>query len=538
MSEADAVFDALCEEFFSVWFRYHPDVAAEAGVGGFERLLPAQSDDEISALGGWLESLIVALEELDYGALDGDRRIDLRLLFSAARVEHRELLEHDWRRRDPLRYLPVGEIFQLALRHSASVGDSLIDLLRQVPPYLRRASAQLRAMAELVAPELVVAAVDEVARGQCYLRELAGSPWLRRNCQDSSEIEDLVDAACDAFAAYRDTLRGAIAQRAAGCLGCGESHLRFLLKHRHFMELNPESARRLLCDLLTRADESLAVVCADMGLEPQEAIAHLDATSPSGSQRLEVCRSEAKRLEEFLRQQGLFKIPDASLRIGERPACPRPLRFGADYVPDRTIGAGTFFPGVIGEGVGDESLVALRARCLDKTWGGAHLLAFAAGDAGWHLPRRLCGGASLAGGWSLYLRERLDDLGYLASDDRLFALLQRRWAIARALLDLDLHLGAVASAEVLSGVETAGGADRVDWVLLARRPGDALAAVLGWQAISQARDLQMRRQGSGFRECLFHDRLLSRGRIPLPLILEADLGEDEWREIAERLGIA
>lgn len=537
MSEADAAFDALSEEFFSVWFRYHPDVAAEAGVSGFERLLPAQSDDEVSALAGWLESLIVALEELDYEALDAGRRIDVRLMFSAARVEHQELFEHDWRHRDPLRYLPVGEIFQLTLRQPEDVRDSLAGLLRQVPLYLRRALAQLRAMAELIAPESAVAAVGEAERGRCYLRELAGSSWLRRNCHGWSEIEGLVDASCDAFAAYGDVLRGEIAERAAGRLGCGEDHLRFLFKHRHFMRLNPEYARDLLSDVLTRTDETLAAVCADMGLEPQGALAYLDGAAVSGSLRLEVCRNEAERLGGFLQQTGLFSIPDVPLRISERPACPRPLRFGADYVPDRTAGTGTFFLGVARDGSRDESLAALRGRCLDKTWGGAHLLAFAAGDAGWRLPRRLCGGASLVGGWSLYLRERLDDLGYLETDDKLFALLQRRWAIRRALLDLDLHLGAVSSAEALSGGAGIPGADTVDLVRLARRPGDALAAVLGWQAMSRARELQMRREGSAFTESLFHDRLLSRGRIPLPLILDAELGQDGWREIADGLGI-
>jgi uncharacterized protein (DUF885 family) len=141
------------------------------------------------------------------------------------------------------------------------------------------------------------------------------------------------------------------------------------------------------------------------------------------------------------------------------------------------------------------------------------------------------------GGWSLYLRERLDDLGYLEPDDKLFALLQRRWAIRRALLDLDLHLGAVSSDAALSGGEGIPGADTVELVRLARRPGDALAAVLGWQAMLRARELQMRREGSAFTESLFHDRLLARGRIPVPLILDAELGEDGWREIADGLGI-
>ncbi len=537
MSEADAAFDAVAEEFFSVWFRYHPDVAAEAGVSGFERLLPAQSDDEVSALGGWLESLIVALEELDYGSLDADRRIDLRLMFSAARVEHQELLEQDWRHRDPLRYLPVGEIFQLTLRQPEDVGDSLAGLLRQVPLYLRRALDQLRAMAELIAPEVVDAAVDEAQRGRCYLRELAGSSWLRRHCHGWSEIERLVDAACDAFAGYGDSLRGEIANRAAGRLGCGGEHLRFLLKHRHYIELKPDRVRTLLEDALAGADDALASQCAHMRLEPDGAVAHLNANRVNGGGRLDAFRSEAERLAGFLLDTGLLSIPDVPLRISERPACPRPLRFGTDYVPDYATGTATFFLGAMQDGEQGEPLSVLHGRCLDRTWCGAHLLAFAAGDVGWHLPRRLCCGTSLVGGWRLYVRDRLDVLGYLEPDDRIFARLQRQWAIRRALLDLDLHLGSVAGSEALSRLEGIAGADTVELVHLARRPGDALAAVLGWLAMSRARDFLMRTEGGGLSESGFHGRLLSRGRIPLPLILEAELGGEAWSEIARGLGI-
>jgi uncharacterized protein (DUF885 family) len=392
-------------------------------------------------------------------------------------------------------------------------------------------------MAELVAPESLVAAADEAERGRCYLRELAGSLWLRRHCHGFSEIEGLVDGACDAFAAYGEALGGEIGKRAAGRLGCGEDHLRFLLRHRHFMDLDPEPVHALLADALARTDETLAAVCADMGVAPDRAADPVGTPVVESSRRLETFRRESRRLEGFLREAGLFSVPEAPLRISERPACPRPLRFGADYVSDREAGTGTFFLGGV-EGAGrGESRTVLRSRCMDKTWGGEHLLAFAAGDAGWRLPRRLCGGASLVGGWRLYLRERLDDLGYLDPEDRLLGLLQRQWAIRRARVDLDLHLGAVAGAEALARLEGIPDADTVALVHLARRPGDALAAVLGWQAMSRARDLQQRHAAGGFTESGFNDRLLSRGRIPLPLVLHTELGEDAWREIAGGLRI-
>jgi hypothetical protein len=114
MSEAEA-FDALVSELYPVWFRFHPDVALEQGLTDLGDHLPAAEDDELGALEGGLEGLMLALGELDGVCLDAERRLDLRLLQAALRAEYRELLVRDWRHLDPTRFLPVQEIFQLTL---------------------------------------------------------------------------------------------------------------------------------------------------------------------------------------------------------------------------------------------------------------------------------------------------------------------------------------------------------------------------------------------------------------------------------------
>lgn len=522
MSEVGAAFDALEEEFFSVWFRYHPDLAVEAGVQGYEHLLPAHSDDELAALGGWLETLVVALEELDYAALDEERQVDLLLMFGAARVEHRELLERDWRHRDPLRFLPVGEIYRLTLQPPENVSVPLSRLLESVPEYLRLALAHLRPMAELIPRDLVVAAADEAERGRCYLRELVKSPWLRRNCRGISEIGIRVDDACSALSMFAEGLRGEIRARAAGRLGCGEDYLQFLFKHRHFVATDPEAARLALVEAFQECTDELVEICGRMGLAAEGAWHHLAAQRVGNDARLELCRRESERLEAFLRRIGLFSLPKASLRIGERPACPRPERLGADYFADRAAGGGVFFLGAVDQ----EPATLLRARCLESTWGGAHLLSWASGTTARRLPRRLYAGGAFAAAWGLYLRERLVGLGYLDREDHLLAVLQRRAAIARALLDLDLHMGSLDGAQALLRLQALTGADQLDLVFLARHPGSSVAGVLGWQAMKRARAASMELDGGAFSEGAFHDRLLARGPIPISLALSpaSDVG--------------
>ena len=143
MSEAGRALDALVREFYQVWFRFHPERAIEVGVSGYEGRLPAVDDDDVGALTGWLETAIVELEETDYEGLDGDERIDLRLLFGACHLEHRDLLEADWRHRDPVSFLPTPVIHQLMVFPQAQLRGALESCLAAVPEHLRHARAQV-----------------------------------------------------------------------------------------------------------------------------------------------------------------------------------------------------------------------------------------------------------------------------------------------------------------------------------------------------------------------------------------------------------
>jgi uncharacterized protein (DUF885 family) len=535
VSDAAAVFDGLAADFFAVWFRFHPDIACAAGVGGFSQLLPAQTDDELAALAGWLESLIVALEEFDFAALDRERRIDLELMFAAARVEHQELHQRDWRRCDPLRFLPTGEIYRLTLAPPRDLRGALVQLLSDLPQHLRLAESRLIPAAATVAREMAQAAIDEAEMGRCYLRELARSVWLRKHCHGWNQIDLLADDACSALVGFADMLRAEVVPRAAGGLGCGHRHLRFLLRHRHFIDCDPLVGAAVLDRAREETDRRLRDLCDALGIASADAAQRLEAVTVDGRTRLESYNVECERLHGMLGRGGIVTLPQVPLHISERPDCPRPHRLGDDYVAawdDERSGTLFLASQDPGQATVPDALVRVRGRCLSRTWGGAHLLTFAGGEAARRLPRRVASGSSLTRGWDIYLRERLGDgEGYGASpEERLHGLLHRRALILSAELDLGLHTGQLSGAEVLGRLE-AGGLDRSRLVRLVQAPGDALAGVLGWQMISAARRLLEHWQGRGFSERTFHDRLIGHGPIPLPLVLRHELGADFWDDV-------
>ncbi len=534
MSEGGA-FDALTEEFYPVWFRYHPERARAAGVPGYEGLLPAHQDDDMGVLAAWLESLMVAIEELDFHALDQDRRLDLRLLFDEAQTEYEALLEQDWRHRDPLRFLPSAEVLHLACPPGEAMWTNLAELMRQVPEYLRHATGQLLPLAELLAPALAQATATAADEGAAYLRELTGSQPIRLR-RDGGELVDLCNQAATALAAFAERLRREVVPEARGALGCGRPQWRFLLRRRHGLRLDEGALRAFLARAVAEARSDLETEARALGVSG-DATGIEAALAPEaplrGEARRQAYRVTCDQLAERLSARGLMPEVAAPLLVRDLPDCPYPPDWNGGYRAEYERGRGVIYldPSPQGE---PPSLIA--HRCLALGAAGAHLLAFAGGEAGQRLPRRLSAGESLAKGWGLYL------WGHLASDPDTpptEALLLRweRWRGLRlAELDLQLHLDGRpqrALEESLAGLEPQTRRREGLLMTVARQPSDWVAGAVGWRILERARQSRCDQGGEGLEA--FHRRLFSAGTLPLALLIEAVFGPELWAQVADGL---
>ena len=542
MSEA-AEFDALTKEFYPVWFRYHPEVAAALGVPGYESRLPAAEDDELGALGVLLESMIVALGELEFSDLDADRRLDYQLLMATVQMEYHELQRRDWRHLDPTRYLPIQGIFRLTLHPPLALCEILLELLRMVPGYLRRARGRLAECQPLLAPEMVGVAMEEADAGVNYLRDLAEGAWLRQKCGGSSEIQSACDEAVAAIQGYVDTLCRDIAPRAQGVLGCGEKHFLRLLEQRHFVDIPLDGLRTYLDALYQDKFRQLEAQAQSIGIagEPGFVLAHLQRLPAYyGERRLQVYREETNRLRDFVHQRGYLTLPEQPFRIVERPACPRPGLCDSGYLDEPQRRGGVFLiTGREGEdGRFGEPRSRIRSHCIRRGWTGDHLLAFGGGEGARELPRRLAPVAAFAIAWDLYFRQFLLGTDYCGEEDRLVQLLYQMQALRLALLDLDLNLGLIGARQAFEGI-TELHPDPSQALLklsgLARNPGDALVGAVGWLLMHQARE--MLQHGEDFIVGEFHERLLSQGPLPPALLLPHLFGGDLWHRVRDELTI-
>ena len=129
--------DHIQQEYYRAWFRYHPESAVDAGVDGYAHLLRPLSDEDQGALLTLNEKLLASLEEIDESGLSPDQSVDLTLMRGGAFLEMEEILDFDWRRRDPERFLPLDAVYQLTIKPTADFAGALRQRLQAIPARAR-----------------------------------------------------------------------------------------------------------------------------------------------------------------------------------------------------------------------------------------------------------------------------------------------------------------------------------------------------------------------------------------------------------------
>ena len=139
-------------------------------------------------------------------------------------------------------------------------------------------------------------------------------------------------------------------------------------------------------------------------------------------------------------------------------------------------------------------------------------------------------GGSLAEGWACYVCDLVEEIGFLTPLERVAQQHTRVRIAARAVVDLSIHSGALTPPQAarlyadraqMSAAAAQGEATRNSMF-----PGTAIMYWLGTQAMHHLRTAVRSRQGDAFSMRAFHDRVLSYGAIPVPLISKLMLAEE------------
>lgn len=537
-----AALDGLIAEYYRVWFRFHPETAVELGVPGYAGLLRPYDDDDVGALAALHEKALAGLEALDPDWLDPDRAIDARLLAAQALIEHHELLERDWRRRDPQRYLPVNAIYQLTVLPVADFAAAFAARVGQVPVYLRGARAHLLDMPELVPPVWLESAAASAAAGADYLRTLDRHPRVLRHFPHR-QIREALERAARAVQDYGHFLEREIGPRAQGGFACGREQFERLLSGRHGLSVDAHRLHAFGVRLFEQTRQDLETVTRELRADgDQQALwARICAEHAEPGALLNAYRAQMQAARAFVARHDLVTLPVREcLDVVETPGFLRhhiPFAAYMPPTPDDPEQQGYYYVTLPDDpsALAEHNHPGLMHTCVHEAWPGHHLQFVTANlsPAGRSLPRLVNASATFYEGWALYCEQLMQEQGFLGRPEQRFILLRDRlWRALRVQLDVELQTRGLGVEAAADRMQNALGLPRAqvlaDLRWYTRSPAVPMGYAAGWALLNAAR-ARLVPERMALKD--FHDRLLGAGSIGLPWVLRRVFGADLCRAV-------
>ncbi len=530
-------FSYIRDAYYEAWFRFHPERAVDLGVPGHAHRLTPCGDEEIGALVVLNEKLLSALDELAPSELDADDALDFRLMQGAAFLELSELLENDWRLRDPQKFLPLRAVYQLTIRAVEDFPAALKSRLGGIPACLRGARQCLSSEPENIPAAWLEAAIEEATSGSDYLASLPRQVVVRDHSKRLRNLPVLIAEAQDALGEFVKFLEG-MGDRAQGDHACGERRFNDLLKYRHFLAVDAHMLHGAGVRLVAALERDLARAAKRLG-------GHVETRAlgavPDAAQLLSVYAETMQAARAFVAARELATLPEAeTLRVVETPLFMRHQIPFAAYCPpapgEDQVGRYYVTPVTDPEALAEHNLVSAKHTCVHEAYPGHHLQFVTANlhppSRTW--PRLVNASATLYEGWALYCEQLMCEQGFLSGPEHEYVLLRDRlWRAVRVVLDVELNTRNLSVEEAaqrlhdMLGFPMAQARADVSWYI--RAPTTPMGYAVGWALINAARDA--RREMKDYAPKSFHDAILSCGSIPLPLVLERCFGA----EFADRI---
>jgi len=485
-----------------------------------------------------------AIDSLDRAVLDEDQNIDLQLMMGSALIESKQLIDSDWRIKDPTRFVPVNAIYQLTIRPVKNRQAALQSRLTAIPHYLRGAKAHLSSEPETIPAIWLESAIIEAQQGVAYLRSLTENPIVEPY-RLNREIDDAAHA-LDDFAKF---LQRDLVKRAKGEFACGREMFELLLSFRHGINNNADTIYKFGQQLFESTWQDLGNITESLtGNRDVAALTEKIQTQfkPDGN-LLAHYQTTMQSAYEFVKANGLVSLPEQQfLHVVNTPGFLRhqiPLAAYMDPLPTDAAQTGYYYvtPPADEASWGEHNLISLQHTCVHEAWPGHHLQFVTANakPVSSTLPRLVNASASLYEGWALYCEQLMFEQGFLNQAESEFVLLKDRlWRALRVMIDVDLHAHNVSVEDCMQkmqqklGFSEAQARGDISWYT--QSPTVPLGYAVGWSLINKTRD-RLQTMETDFSLKDFHDRLLSSGSIGLPWVLRHNFGEPLWNSVQESI---
>ena len=540
-TENSQTFDRIEQSYLTSWCRFNPETALDAGIEDYAGELTPCDDVSLGIQVVLNEKCLAALDEIDPTQLDPDRLINYRILHGWAVLEHHEFMDHDWRYRDPARFLPIDAIHQLTIRPLESFNQPFLSRLGQIPNRVREAKTFLNERPELIPPVWLEMAIQECEAGLQFCHELPNHPRVQKALTRKEHIDSALHAAGKALEAFHHTLKR-LDKRANGSFACGRQHFERLLQHRHFLPISAHKLKQFGEELFEKTQQELKQVEAETGLT----LAKIKDNHPSAGQLLSFYQQEMQASYDYLTAHDLVSMPGRQhLSVVDTPSFLRhQIPFAAYVAPSvADLRQSAFYyvtPVTTDAELREHSFAAIAQTSVHEAWPGHHLQFVSANqsDTGSALVRRLFPCSTLYEGWALYCEEMMLEHGFERyPGQRLIMLNDRLWRALRVIIDVNIHSGewtleqAVQEMVDKLGFSHQQAVSECNWY--SQAPTIPMSYAAGWALISTLKDIVNPTDDKALKA--FHDKLLSCGSVALPLVIEHQFGSTIWQRCCQHV---
>ena len=539
-------FTSVRQEFIDTFLDQNPTLATQLGLHDYDEKLADLSAAGVEAGAVRFEALLKRLRKIDPSLLDPADQIDYEIL--KARL-HAELLE----RREVRTHALNPMVYPLEV----SIGLASLATLpyASVEERMERATVRLQAVPQLLQsaretlerPPLLFTrlALHLANAGERFLSsEYSGAFGLVRNLDLRADFEISRAEAASAMRGFAHWLESELLPRSDGHFAIGISRFARKLLYEELLDVPLHRLLALGEAELARQQEELVRLAAEFmpGAEPREVMAALSRSHPNPQEVLEVARRWMEQSRQFLEENPVLTLPEGP--VPEVRQTPSFLRFtfaamnsagpfeqgNLDSYYYLTPPEADWSPGRTEAYLSEFNHWVLGIVSLHETYPGHHLQTLAQRKSA-SLLRRVVPVASYSEGWAHYCEQMMLEEGYGDSDIRL-KLVQ----IKDSLLRLCRLVAAVRLHTLGMSVEEARRLFMEKALvspLVARQEAErgaydpmVLVYALGKMQIFKLREDLREDQGDRFNVKAFHDRLLSEGEIPLPLLRRRLLPDD------------
>ena len=357
--------------------------------------------------------------------------------------------------------------------------------------------------------------------------------------QFPEQSKDILSSRDKAISALKDfnVYCGELKKNAKGDFAIGKKNFEFLLHDVHLLNFDSDSLLALGKNIFTKVDSEMQALTPN--LPPPDTLAKFPLPSLNKNDVLSYDQWEINKVRDFVVQKGIATLPDnfGQCIPKETPPFLRGIIRGIAYEPPGpldSVQTGYFYIRPLPDTFTLDQKASyndfichrsFRGSIVHEGYPGHHMQLLLA-DRNPSKIRKLQQDLIMVEGWALYCEEMTYHQGLFGDNLNQWngILGGIRFRAVRIIVDIGLQTGQFTPQTALDYMNTKLGKNDYYFTAEIRRycanPTQALSYLTGKTLISNMRDNAARKDGDKFDLRAFHDKLLSEGSIPPPLIAQ------------------